>query len=41
MLVELESPQVFEFDNLIRSTINQNGAWKVTDATYRDYFVPD
>jgi hypothetical protein len=33
--------RVFECDNLIRLTIDQDGAWKITDATYRDCFPSD
>jgi hypothetical protein len=41
LFVEHTSPRVFEFDNLIRLTINQDGAWKITDAMCRDYFPSD
>jgi len=30
-----------EFDNLVRFTIEEGGIWKVTYASYRDYFRYD
>jgi hypothetical protein len=41
MFFEPETVHAFEFDNLIRFTIDQDGTWKVTDATHRDYFPRD